>query len=225
MGGTEYPKIESLLDRDPKTFKVIEGAWRLPEFAYLASCPWLWTEKIDGTNIRVEFCSSRCEKSTAEGAIRFSGRTDAAQLPVLLLQRLMEIFSVDRLLGIFPPDESPWSRLDVCLYGEGYGARIQRGGDRYKPDGVYFALFDIRIGDLWLRFADVQDVASKLGIGCVPVLGRGTLPEALYVTREGFPSRLGAGIAQAEGLVVRPAVDLLDRRGRRLIGKIKTRDF
>lgn len=40
MSGTEYPKIETLLDRDPQTFRVLSGHWRLPEFAYLKDNDW-----------------------------------------------------------------------------------------------------------------------------------------------------------------------------------------
>jgi len=48
----EYHKIETLLDRDEK-FKVIQGKWRLPEFEYLQDNQWMFTEKVDGTNIRI----------------------------------------------------------------------------------------------------------------------------------------------------------------------------
>lgn len=49
----EYPKIETLFDRDEVTHKVIVGKWRLPEFEYLQNNNWSFTEKIDGTNVRV----------------------------------------------------------------------------------------------------------------------------------------------------------------------------
>ena len=49
----EYHKIQSIYKRDEKTRKFIEGQWSLPEFEYLQNNRWLWTDKVDGTNIRV----------------------------------------------------------------------------------------------------------------------------------------------------------------------------
>jgi len=51
----------------------------------------------------------------------------------------------------------------------------------------------------------------------------GTLYQAIATAEMGFRSCLGD--LQAEGLVVRPIVDLYDRAGRRIIGKIKHKDF
>lgn len=48
-----YPKIPSVFVRDEKTHKFIDGQFRCPEFEYLQDNLWLWTEKVDGTNIRV----------------------------------------------------------------------------------------------------------------------------------------------------------------------------
>jgi hypothetical protein len=57
----------------------------------------------------------------------------------------------------------------------------------------------------------------------VPELGRGTLLEAIERVKEGFPSMIGQ--AQAEGMVLRPVVELTDRLGHRVITKVKHRDF
>lgn len=119
----EYPKIETLYDRDEK-FKVIPGVLRRPEFALPRR--WVVTEKIDGTNIRVGM--------TADGAVSFAGRTDKAQIPVHLLAYLVATFTRDRMAAAFTPE------TEVVLFGESYGAKIQNGGD-YRPD-VGFALFD-----------------------------------------------------------------------------------
>lgn len=51
----EYHKIQSVYMRDPatkhRTFLI--GEWAVPAFGYLANNLWQWTEKIDGTNVRV----------------------------------------------------------------------------------------------------------------------------------------------------------------------------
>ena len=51
----EYHKIYTIFKRNPKTkYKtLLEGKYSLPEFEYLKDCIWVFTEKIDGTNIRV----------------------------------------------------------------------------------------------------------------------------------------------------------------------------
>ena len=91
----------------------------------------------------------------------------------------------------------------MCLYGEGYGARIQGGGN-YNPNGVDFVLFDILIGEWWLQRKDVEDVATKLGITVVPIIGIGTLIEAVARVKQGFNSTWGN--FSAEGIVVKPVV-------------------
>ena len=48
-----YPKIDTLFNRDPKTFKVNELEIRRPEF--LIPNIWDVTEKIHGMNIRVYY--------------------------------------------------------------------------------------------------------------------------------------------------------------------------
>ena len=49
----EYHKIEGLWKRDAETKKLIPGAYRNAAVGLLADFPWRFTEKVDGTNIRV----------------------------------------------------------------------------------------------------------------------------------------------------------------------------
>jgi ATP-dependent RNA circularization protein (DNA/RNA ligase family) len=185
----------------------LEGQYALPEFEYLASNKWVFTEKVDGTNIRVNWDGEH---------VLFGGRTDKAQLPTFLFSKLQEMFPVEKFVQLFP--DTP-----MTLYGEGYGAKIQKGGGNYIPDGVSFIVFDIRVGDWWLKLIDVADIAGKLGIKHVPVYGVGSLKDGIELVRGGLQSLLGTHTA--EGLVMRPVVDLLTRRGSRIITKIKHKDF
>ncbi len=209
----EYHKIQTVYLRDPETkFRtLLEGEFALPEFDYLQNNMWVWTEKVDGTNIRVHWNGSE---------VRFGGRTEHAQIPVHLLNVLQDLFPPD----IFPecfPDEGHYT-----LYGEGYGAKIQKGGGRYKPDGCDFILFDVRAGEWWLKRDAVEDVAAKLGLRTVPVVGVGTLEDAVQHACEGFCSHIAEDETfPAEGLVMRPAVELKNRAGHRIVAKIKTKDF
>lgn len=52
----EYPKIETLFERDTQgSKKLIEGRFRNPAVEYLSGNVWSFTEKIDGTNIRIHW--------------------------------------------------------------------------------------------------------------------------------------------------------------------------
>lgn len=200
-----YPKIHSVYKRDEKG-NMLWGKYSLPEFEYLANNEWVFTEKVDGTNIRVIW---------EDHTLTFMGRTDKAQIPLFLLDKLDKVFSLERMAAMFDDD--------ACLYGEGYGARIQGGGGNYIPNGVDFVLFDIRIGDVWLKQVDVRDIGTRLGLTCVPVIGTGTLEDMLEKTRLGFNSLWGE--FPAEGIVARPKIDLNDRGNRRIITKAKHKDW
>jgi hypothetical protein len=105
-----------------------------------------------------------------------------------------------------------YPEMPMTLYGEGYGAKIQKGGGNYIPDGVDFILFDILIDNYWLKRKDVEDIAGKLGINVAPIVGCGTLSDAVEMARVGFKSHIGTQVA--EGLVMRPEVELVSRRGK-----------
>ncbi len=204
----EYHKIQTVFLRDPETkFKrLLEGQWATHEFAYLADNDWLWTEKVDGTNIRVMFDGEQ---------ITFGGKTDTAQIPATLVKVLQDQFlgQVERFKAHFPDG--------VTLYGEGYGAKIQSGGN-YQKDQA-FVLFDVLIGGFWLRRGDVADVASVLGVEIVPIVGGGNLHDMITFVKMGFKSRWGDFMA--EGIVARPLCELRARNGDRIITKIKHKDF
>lgn len=204
-----YHKIKTVYLRDPETnFKtLLEGQYATPEFEFLAESEWVFTEKVDGTNIRVMFDGEK---------ITFGGKTDRAQLPAPLVERLQERFlpQLDVFQAKFPDG--------VCLYGEGYGAKIQKGGGLYRDDQD-FVLFDAKVGQWWLLRDSVTDIAETLGIDEVPVIGSGSLPDFVEMARAGFSSTWGD--FPAEGLIARLPCELMTRDGHRIITKIKCRDF
>lgn len=204
----KYPKIQTVYLRDPATkYRTLLKEFACLEFEYLANNEWVFTEKIDGTNMRVDWDGER---------ITFGGRTERAQIPAFLVNKLQEMFLPGKFLILYP--ETP-----MTLYGEGYGARIQKGGGNYIPDGVSFILFDVMINNNWLGRENVEDIANHLEIDVVPIVGRGCLAYAVDMARNGFQSHIGTQVA--EGLVMRPAVELCNRRGQRIITKIKHKDF
>ncbi len=205
----EYHKIETVYKRDPETnFKtLIANEYALPEFGYLANNDWYFTEKVDGTNIRISSDGDR---------LIVKGRTDNAQIPTYLLDTLSKLFCPKELSAFFGED-------DYCLYGEGYGAKIQKGGGNYNPNGTNFVLFDVKIEKWWLKREDVVDIASKLSLNVVPIIGAGTLNDMVSAVKNGITSRWG--MFAAEGIVARPRTELMTRGGQRIITKIKTKDF
>ena len=206
----KYHKIQTVYLRNPETkFKtLLEGSFALPEFEYLKNNTWVFTEKVDGTNIRVMF---------KDGNIAFGGKTDQAMIPAHFANKLNDIFLPlkDKFIELF-------NDAEVCLYGESYSPKIQKGGGNYLDDQS-FVLFDIKIENWWLQREDVFDIAGKLGIDIVPVIGEGTLLEMVEMTRNGFNSIWGD--FKAEGIVARPKTELYSRNGKRLITKIKYKDF
>lgn len=205
----EYHKIQSVFKRDEKTRKFLIGQYSKPEFEYLKDNVWIFTEKVDGTNIRVNWFPELRYPS-------FGGRTENAQIPTFLYDKLNELFTNDKFKTLYP--ETP-----MTLYGEGYGAKIQKSGGNYISDGVDFILFDVMIESWWLKREDVEDIAKKLGIKTVPVISQGSLADAMVMIKDGLLSQWGS--FYAEGLVLKPQVELKDRAGRRIITKMKRRDF
>lgn len=216
----EYQKIQTLFKRDERNI-IIPSMFTLPEFEYLKDCKWEATEKIDGTNIRVELYPH--SNGTIE--MEFKGRTDEAIIPKHLRDKLNTIFDYNRLTEYFFPDTSEMDLASIILYGEGYGKKIQKGGN-YIKDDVDFILFDIKIGKWWLSRKDCEKIALDLNLKIVPFMGYMTIPEAIEFVKKGFKSTIAENKDyDAEGLVLKTPNGLLLRNGERLITKIKTCDF
>lgn len=205
----EYHKIDGLFKRDEATKRLMDGVFRSPAVEYLKDNEWIFTEKIDGTNIRVMWDGHR---------VSFAGRTDRAKIPDQLMAVLEKMFGGETNEQIF---EEHFGEKEVTLYGEGYGAKIQTGWD-YRDDQS-FILFDVNVGGVWLGRENVEAVARYFGVDVVPVILRGTLQEAIEYVKARPKSTIG--IANMEGLVGRPALELLTTNGSRLIVKVKVRDF
>lgn len=217
----EYQKIQTLFKRDERNI-IIPDQFTYPEFEVLKDLKWECTEKIDGTNIRIELESSG---NPEDGIIMsFKGRTDKAIIPEHLLTKLNWLFDRERLMEVLNiTDET--QDCNITLYGEGYGAKIQKGGN-YISNDVDFILFDIKIGKWWLDRESIKDIANKLGINVVPLMGYMTIPEAIEYVKKGFKSTIAENKDyDAEGLVLKTPCGLLKRDGERLITKIKTVDF
>lgn len=229
----EYPKIETLFARDGK-FVVDTSAPKRPVFASINK--WHVTEKIDGTNIRVIM--------TPDSEITIGGRTDRANIPGDLVATLLRLYIPEKMREVLwgplleqnggeLPEES--LRPTITIFGEGYGAGIQKGGElRAKERGKNFRAFDVLFEypdrKFWLDHADIVDVVTKLGGEVVPYLGIWTFDDIVERVKIGVPSvvsRLESGSMNlvAEGVIARPLEQLFDKWGNRIILKLKTKDF
>lgn len=206
----EYNKIETLWERDMDgSKKLIEGKFRNPTVEFLKDNVWQFTEKIDGTNIRIHWDGHK---------VNYGGRTEAANIPAHLMNKLIEMFGTDEAEQMF---EQKFGEMEVILFGEGYGPKIQSGG-AYRPD-VSFILFDVLIGNNYQPRSSVEDIAKAFGIDIVPIIMEGTIEEAVAYVKTEPKSTIGT--APMEGLVGRPKVEMRDRCGKRVIVKIKVKDF
>ena len=206
----EYHKIETLFERDEKTKKLIEGKYKNQTIEFLKDLKWQFTEKIDGTNIRVLWDGHK---------VTFAGRTDNAQIPAPLTNRLFELFGGEVNEQMF---EQKFGETEVMLCGEGYGAKIQGCGSLYK-DSQDFILFDVMIASNWQPRESVEDIANYFNLDVVPIVLEGTLQEGIDYVKTKPKSMIGK--ANSEGVVGKPIVELQDRCGKRVIVKIKVHDF
>ncbi len=265
-----YPKIDTLYERG-EDFKVDVARVRRPEFeiprAWLVTekvhgC----NIRVSLEQAPICACGdsgacSDCVKR--EWVMRFDGRKANSQMPSLLVAHLQDTFALEGLKSLWrckgncdhcggkgfcdePKYKCP--NLDpypITLYGEGYGGGIQKGGGEYtsqtKGGAASFRLFDVLVGETWLRRADVEDVAARLGIKCVPlvdivdVFGKNYRDEDwdLFDITEAVRNGLASAVAaeegtkghMAEGVVAFTEEPLYNNRGQRLMFKLKTQDF
>lgn len=206
----EYNKIDTIFVRDENTKRVVEQ-YRNPDIEFLKDVTWQFTEKIDGTNIRIHWDGHRVE---------FGGRTDKAQIPTHLLTRLEELFGGTINEELF---EQKFGETDVIIFGEGYGPKIQSGG-KYR-DTVDFIIFDVLIAGNYQPRESVEDIAQYFGCNIVPILFEGPLQLGIDFVKTHPMSVVAANDMYMEGLVARPKRELRNRAGKRIIVKIKWEDL
>jgi hypothetical protein len=122
--------------------------------------------------------------------------------------------------------------VTIALFGEGYGGSIQKGS--LLSVTKKFILFDALIetpdgfgarAAIWLDDNAVTSFAERLDILRVPILGEWDLGRIVHEVKLGMESKVAESPVLMEGIVARPLEPLFDRRGYRLILKLKTKDF
>lgn len=209
-----YQKIFCPFKRDLEgSREVLWGVWQNDTIEYLKYLPWTFTEKIDGTNIRIYWDGYK---------ISFAGRVETSEIPKYLLDYLNETFNNPIVEELF---EQSFGSREVILFGEGYGPKIQDVGAKYR-DSLSFILFDVMINGNYQSRNTVEQIAKIFNIDVVPIVMTGTIYEAIkYVMSQ--PKSIIAKDKDLfmEGLVGKPQLELQDRCGNRVITKIKWHDF
>jgi ATP-dependent RNA circularization protein (DNA/RNA ligase family) len=203
----EYPKIHSLFMRDEKTHKFTEH-YSKREFE---SPHILWSveEKIDGMNMRIHVTDGKITKVV--------GRTDDALIPPKLLAWFNRPEFIEKIAIIKP--------VTAILYGEGFGAGVQKGGI-YRPDPA-FILFDCYAQDRWGTRPEIRELAQLLGIDCPAWLGVMTTQEVVEYVKSRPQGMYGLGNYMMEGVICRsnPVVRFNDEQAAPVMFKLKVRDF
>ena len=230
----KYPKIESLYKRDDK-FKFTKER-RITDIDNVKNI--VITEKIDGTNaqivlsidyntlaVKVRFCSKETE--ILQKDVMFIANTCTKKLNIKKISEwYYNEFALDQQLGRVKENV-----VEVRLFGEVYGAGINKGGTYSKEKD--FRLFDIQIGEHFVDYSTLIEIAEKLGIKTVPLIYNGLQEDLLeYENIKDYVCRLTTKIIDeggtgglVEGIVIRPEPLLLNRFGGRIIIKVKLNDF
>jgi len=213
----KYPKIQSLYKRDPATkFRTfLPEQFALPEFETLYEVPWLWKEKLDGTNIRIDaYYTGNFLVDGVTLNVIIRGRTDKADLHKDLVAWIRDRVTAETLRPILKGGS-------MTIFAEGVGPGIQKGGGNYGAE-KHIKLFDIFDGRWWLQ-EEIEEVGHALSLDVAPVLWRAMPKEVEEVVAHGITSKFGD--FQAEGVVGVPEGGLLRFNGDRIITKIKTKDY
>ena len=211
----KYHKIPNIFKRDYDTKKLIEGDFADKTVEYLQNLTWTFTEKIHGTNIRVGWDGHNVE---------IKGRNEHSNIPTKLYERLYDLFKGEDNEELF---EQRFGEQPITLYGEGYGAKIQKGTGGYlegEDRDVDFILFDVQIGDKFLDRLQVGKIASYFGIERVPIVCTGTIKDGVEYVKTHGRSTLNP-YAPTEGVVGIPNEELKNQYGERIVVKIKRRDY
>lgn len=211
-----------------KNNKIILGKWSDGTLEYLQDAKFMFTEKLDGTNIRLIYWPACSPYSTPIGEehvlnstghpayLEIRGRSDNATVHHKL-QEWKDSLDIDLFVKAFGDNR-------VCIYGEGIGDGIQKGGPQYGS--THFRAFAIKGSRGFLPFQVTSEILRHgLYLETAPVMACCTLNEGIKLVQRGVKSVFGNGKFWAEGLIGLPTVPLYTPKRERIIVKLKHRDL
>lgn len=200
----EYQKIDLPFKYDSTSRNYLEE-FLSPELNYLKDLKWIATEKYDGMNIRVYFDGYK---------VSFYGRTKNAELPKEVESLLNETFKDAEIIF-----EQNFGNKEVILFMECYGGKVQGSKGRKWYNGIDESLmgFDVMIEGKYLDRKDIKNIFDLFNIPSVELKVYDSLIDIMNEVRDKTVTQT----SYFEGYVATPFVPLLDRRGNRIITKIK----
>jgi hypothetical protein len=196
-------------------------------------------EKIHGTSCNISY-----DPQTQE--LRFFSGGESHD-------KFLKLFNQEELKQKFISLQLPIDRK-IVVYGEGAGGKQQGMSHTYGPN-LFFIVFDVKVGELWLDVPKAEKVVQDLGLEFVhyvrvptelAVLDAWRDAPSVQAIRNGMsqlvpvdgivdpakpfiPSKELNGIVinpkKREGVVLRPIIELRKNNGERLICKHKGDDF
>lgn len=172
---------------------------------------WIFTEKIDGTSLRIYWDGHK---------LRYGSRTNNAQFSKDQIEFIEERLTNENIETIF---EQKFQDVEVYVFGELFGVKIQNGGLYTNGKGLDFKVFDIEIDGVTLTYDSMTKLANELNYQYVPLVIIGTIDCAINYVLTHYTSTFSN--AELEGLVGKPIGDFRDRLGKRIVVKIKRKDL
>lgn len=234
-----YEKILAPFSRASSKDKYVDewGKWAKPEFELLQKVKWVWTQKIDGTNLNIVWDGDK---------VSYLGHTDKTQWNDRAKKLIEETFCTPEAETVFEQlyGEQPVT-VSMELVGKDYNQNYGH------PDG-YFYVFDIKngaTGKYWTNdevlshFVNSFDPEKKI-MDKVQELFEGGIRDAVNYVKiteatwnsnfttswydDGFhvwKIKNPLGPYPIEGIVGRLPIELYNSKNERVICKVKCKDF
>ena len=202
-------KHDSRLLINPKTSSA-QKTYREPELEYLAKNPWTYKRKLNGENMRVLW--------DGDQAI-WNGRTDSFTPNKETTEYMNSKFAEEIFEEKFGRDKI------VLLFGERMGPKTQ--GNELELESTEFVLFDINIAGVWLEPKNIQAIADYFGLRtCYDFMRPIDSSRNYSETLENLINLTAQGeFKDWEGIVAIPSTGVFNRKGDRIICKIKNQDY
>ena len=190
----------------------LEEIYRTQELAYIRNSTWSIKRKLDGENIRIYW--------DGEQAL-WNGKSNKFQCSAEFQDYMNSTFIEE----IF--EEKFGREKEVYIYGEKMGPKTQ--GNELGLDKDEVIIFDVEINGTFLGEEGIRDVAGYFGTRSVydfMDLGPSTDINLMSTSLEAIIDDVATNeFGDWEGVVCSPTVNIKDHNGKRIIVKIKNKDY
>jgi Rnl2 family RNA ligase len=189
------------------------------------------TEKLHGTNFRVHFPAGM----TSIAEVQFGGRNEEfgngdgstfyGGRPVAWFKSRPEL--LERMRATF----ASYGFSEVTVFGEAYGAGVQKGIRYATDDALMFRAFDIAVAENLVTYDLFVELCERMDLPRVPEIWRGEPSLAAFdallekPSAEGIANGVSDEANVSEGVVIRANPLLRDVFGQWLVIKHKSEKF